>query len=244
MKNMKMGDFPWKDKKIKCVILCGGEGTRLFPLTLHKQKSMIEVAGKPVLGHIVDYWKKYTNDFVFIVHYKKEEVMVYARSLPVNAEFIELEEVKGIAQGLMRAKDVLTDNFIVALGDCLIKGDFKFPNSLDLGVGVWPTNDHYHIKSSYSVEIDGELVKKVVEKPVEILNNLCGMGSYFFSKKIFDYIDKTAPSSLRNQIELTDAIQKAIEEGEKVKIVEFIGHYININRLEDLKRAEDIFCDF
>src|SRR3989344_5419442 len=135
MKNMKMGDFSWKDKKIKCVILCGGKGTRLFPLTLHKQKSMIEVASKPILGHVVNYWKKYTNDFVFIVHYKKEEVMSYARSLPINAEFVELEEVKSIAQGLMSAKDILTGNFIVALGDCLIKGDFKFPSSLDFGVG-------------------------------------------------------------------------------------------------------------
>lgn len=240
---MKHKKLSWDKKKTKCVVLCGGKGTRLFPLTLHKQKSMLKVAGRSILGRVIDYWSKYTKDFVFIVHHKKEEVMDYVKSLPINTEFVELDEVGGIAQGLSRAKHLLPDNFIVALGDCLNKGEFLFPKELDFGVGIWPTNEHYHIKRSYSVDFEGDIVRKLVEKPTDIINNICGMGSYFFSKKIFDYIDKTPPSALRNQIELTDAIQKAVEAGEVVKVVEFVGHYININDLEDLKRAQELFGD-
>lgn len=234
--------FPWKSKKTKCVILCAGKGSRLLPLSETTHKAMLKIAGKPILGHVIDYWRAYTDDFVFVVHYRKEDIIDYVGSLSIKAEFIELEELRELAYSLRSAARAnLTDNFIVALGDCLNKGDFRFPDELDFGVGVWPTSEHYHIKRSYSVDFEGDIVRKLVEKPTEIINNICGMGSYFFNKKIFDYIDKTPPSALRNQIELTDAIQKAVEEGEKVKVVEFIGHYININDQEDLKRAEELF---
>lgn len=231
-------------EKIKCVVLCGGKGTRLFPATLHMQKSMLKVAGKPIILHIIEYWQRYTNDFVFVVHYKKDELINYIKTLPINAEFVEIDNVRGIAQGLSHARHVLPDKFIVTLGDCITKGEFEFPDKFDFGVGIWQTDDHYHIKSSYSVELDGDMIiKKVVEKPEKIINNFCGMGSYFFNKNIFDYIDKTPPSVLRNQIEITDAIQLAIDNGEKITGVNFKGHYININNKEDLGKAEKLFGD-
>ena len=202
---------------------------------------MIEVAEKPIILHIIEYWRRYANDFVFVVHHKKDELMDYVKSLPISAEFVEIENVNGIAQGLSHARHILPDNFIVTLGDCITGGSFDFPDNFDFGVGIWQTDDHYHIKSSYSVELEGELVKKVVEKPKEIINNFCGMGSYFFNKKIFDYIDKTPPSVLRNQIEITDAIQLAIDNGEKITGIKFNGRYININNADDLEMAERIF---
>lgn len=236
-------EFPWKNQSIKCVVLCGGKGTRLLPATAYKQKAMIKVAGKPIINHIIDYWSRYTKEFVFVLHYKKEEIMEHVKKLPIKADFIELNELRGIAHGLRNAKEILSENFIVVLGDCLLRGYFEFPKFVENGVGVWNTNDKENIKKSFSVETSGDYIKKVIEKPAETVNDLCGMGCYFFNKKIFEYIDKTNPSNLRGEIELTDAIQNSIDGKEKISILKFIGDYININHLNDLRRAEEIFSD-
>ena len=76
----------------------------------------------------------------------------------------------------------------------------------------------------------------VVEKPIEITNNYCGMGYYFFKNNIFDYISLTSPSKLRNEIEITDVIQIMIDKGEKIKPVLFKGHYLNITYPENLRK--------
>lgn len=236
-----MSNFPWKNKDFKCVVLCGGLGSRLLPLSLNKNKAMLEIAGKPILGHVIDYWKKYTNDFVFLVHYKKEDIIEYVKSLPINSEFIEVKELKGIADGLKYAKSAIHDNFVAVLGDCVLKGEFNFPEEFNHAVGVWRTENHDDIKRSFSVEHSDNKIIKVIEKPQVISNNLCGMGCYFFNKKIFDYIDKTPPSNLRNEIEITDSIQTAVDHGEHIHAVSFNGDYINVTYPEDLEKAERIF---
>lgn len=231
----------WDKKKTKCVVLCGGKGTRLFPATADKQKTMIEVAGKPILKQIIDYWSKHTNDFIFVVHYKKEEIIDYVKTLPISSEFVELDELKNLAHGLKSAEKLLPENFVAVLGDCLVKGDFNFPSEMKQGIGVWKTNIENDIKKSYSVETDGMIARKLTEKPKKLMNDLCGMGVYFFNRKIFDYIDKTRPSELKGEVELTDVIQNMVYGGEIIHAVSFNGHYININGPEDLKRAEKLF---
>lgn len=238
---MKHKKLSWDKNKTKCVVLCGGKGTRLLPATADKQKTMIEVAGKPILKQIIDYWSKYTNDFVFVVYYKKEEIINYVKTLPIRSEFVELDELKSLAHGLKSAEKLLPENFVAVLGDCLVKGDFHFPPGMKQGIGVWKTNVEDDIKKSYSVETDGMIARKLVEKPKKLINDLCGMGVYFFNRKIFDYIDKTQPSALKGEIELTDAIQNMAHGGETIHVISFNGHYININGSEDLKKAEELF---
>jgi len=66
------------------------------------------------------------------------------------------------------------------------------------------------------------------------------MGTYFFDKRIFDYIRKTPKSSLRNEIEITDTIQLMINSRERVSPFFFIGRYLNITYPEDIKEAEEL----
>ena len=247
--------LPWQNKKnLKCVILCAGKGNRAWGFTLkvlfdrkkvnffsnlmHQSKPLFPVYGKPLLYWIVNYWKQYTNDFIFVVGYKKDKIIKYVKTLPINATFVEQEKLGGIAHAIAQTKNYISDNFIVVLGDCLCKGNFKFPENMVYGVGVWQTNNLEDIKRSYSVEHKDGLVKKVVEKPKEIPNNLCGMGFYFFNKKVFDYIEKTPPSSLRNEIEISDVIQNMINDGEKVSPLFFEGQYLNVTYPEDIGIAE------
>lgn len=232
--------MPKKWSDIKCVILCGGKGTRLLPLSLKKQKGMIEVNGKPVLRHVIDYWRQFTDDFVFVVKYKKADIYKFAKALPINADFVEPKELRGIANGIEQAKKLVGDKFIVVLGDCVCRGSFKISPHMEQGICILETDNKDDIRQSYSVKIEKGLIAKVKEKPKRLINNLCGMGFYFFDRKVFDYIEKTRPSSLRNEIEITDVIQNMINAGEKISPIFFKGNYLNITYTDDLKRAEEI----
>ena len=230
----------WIDyKDLKCVMLCAGGGKRAFPLSGDKAKVMVPVKKRPILDYVVGYWKRFTDDFIFVVKYRKEQVIEFAEQLPINSQFVEQKELKGIAHALSYTENLLSDHFIVVLGDCVAKGEFSFPEDMEQGVGVWKTNNILDIKRSYSIEIKDNLISKVVEKPERVFNNLCGMGFYFFNKKVFDYIRRAKPSKLRNEIEITDVIQNMIDGREKISPVFFGGDYLNITFPQDLKKAEE-----
>lgn len=231
----------WFDYKgLKCVVLCAGQGTRILPCSSEKAKVMVEVRNKPILSHVIGYWNRYTNDFIFVVQYEKEQIIEFVSQLPINSRFVEQKELRGIGDAILCAKEFVSDCFTVVLGDCICQGEFCFPQNMEQGVGVWETNNVEDIKLSYSVEIKNNLVCRVEEKPKKVLNNLCGMGLYFFDKRIFRYIKMAKPSKLRNEVEITDVIQNMINAGEEIMPVHFQGDYLNITYPEDLQRAEEI----
>ncbi len=231
----------FKTKNLKCVVLAAGRGSRLLTLTDDNPKPMVAITERPILDHVINYWKQYTNDFVFVVNYKKDKIIDYIKKFKdINYRFVVQEELRGIAHALQAVEDVAGDKFIVVLGDCVCKGDFNFPQDMIQGVGIWETNDAKDIKNSYTVKLTGNLVDKVREKPKRVYNNLCGLGFYFFDKRVFDYIKKTPPSKLRGEIELTDVIQNMIKGKEKIFPVFFRGDYININTEDELNRAKKI----
>jgi len=224
----------------KCVILCGGKGTRLMPLSLARQKTLIEVKSKPIISYVIDYWQDFVDEFIFVVKFKKESLMDYINTLGIKATFVEPEELNGIADGISYVEKLIDDKFVVVLGDCIVKGEFNFPDNMEQGVGVWQTSSEADIKQSYSVEIEDNLVKKVVEKPKELFNDLCGLGFYFFDRRVFEYIRQMQPSALRNEKEITDCIGNMISAGEEISPVYLDGQYINISCIDDLKKAEQV----
>jgi len=231
----------FKDKNLTCVIICGGRGTRIFPLTKDIQKSMLKVVSKPLLGFVIDYWKQFTNNFIFIAAFKKEDVFNYVKTLDINYKFIYENEPKGIANALYLAKDMCSDNFIFVLGDCICKGNFKFPEKFSQGIGVWKTQNEEDIKRSYAIKIGvNKFITFVEEKPMELFNDLCGMGFYFFNKTVFDYIKKTEPSKRTGKVEITDVIKNMVNSGLEISPIFFEGDYLNVTYPGDLKKAEQI----
>jgi dTDP-glucose pyrophosphorylase len=223
---------------LKCVVLCAGRGSRIN--SVDRPKAMIKIADKPILGHIIDFWRYFTDEFIFVVGYKKEQIIRYAKGLDVKAHFVEQKELRGIADALLCAESLVGQRFITILGDCLCSGEFVFPSGMEHGVAVWQHFDEEEIKRSYAVQISkGELVY-VEEKPKQVSNSLCGLGFYFFTHSVFDYIKITSPSSLRGEIEITDVIKNMLIAGEKVSPVYFKGSYINVTYPEDIFRAEQL----
>ncbi len=227
-------------KDLKCVIICGGKGTRLYPITDTISKSLVPIKGKPLLHYIVDYCRQFTNDFMFIFERINVGLEEFIKTLPVNSECVIEDNPRGIANALFFAEDFIKDQFIVSLGDCIYNGKFDFPEKFDHGFGVVETTNLDYIKRSYSVEVINGKAQRVVEKPQTPFNNLCGMGFYVFRNNIYEFIKKTSSSPLTGKVELTDVIQTMISSGQDVKPIFFNGKYLNITYPEDLKVAEQI----
>lgn len=225
------------------VMLCAGKGNRLMELGQEIPKSLVPINGAPIISYVIEYWRQFATGFIFVVGYKKDQLISYIQGLRLDVPviFVEQERPLGIAHAVSYAEKYIDGEFAVVLGDCMCKGEFKFPKGFRQGVGVWQTDNSEYIKKSYSIEIEGDFIKRVVEKPVQLVNDLCGLGYYFFEKKAFDYIRNTPPSALRNEIEITDVIQRMIDGAEKIAPVFFSGEYINVGSKEDIAAASGIF---
>lgn len=234
-----MNKFWFNYQELSCVVLCAGKGSRLLS-SRGEPKAMVKINNKPILGYIIDYWKHFTDDFIFVVGYKKEEIIKFAKAQSINSRFVEQRIPKGIGDALMQARELIRERFIVILGDCICKGRFIFPRNMQQGIGVCKTENIEDIKHSYSVEIKNNYVYRVEEKPERIINELCGIGFYFFDSRIFGYIKNTKPSKLRNEVEITDVIQNMIDAKELIHPIFFEGDYINVTYPEDLYRAINI----
>lgn len=219
---------------MKCIIPCAGESTRMGQIP----KSLLAVDGKPLLSCIVDTWKDSVDGFIFVLKRSATYLWEY---LPENSAVIFQDEPRGLADAILRAKPYVDGRFMVALGDCIYRGQFNFPYCLKLGIGVWETNDMGELRKSYEVYLQDGLVVKVEEKPKEATTNLCGMGVYFFDTRLFAYIEGLHLTLKPGGGDLTEVIQVMIDNGEAVSPVFFDGDYINVTAPEDLWKAREQF---
>lgn len=230
-----MRHFFGKDgKPPRCVVMAGGRSSRFQSVGTHK--SMAIVKGMPVIHHVIDYWRNLTDDFVFVVKNGKDQLIDFVRTLPIRSEFVEPSALRGIADGLSFAEEKVDGPFVVVLGDCFCAGRFEFPDRLVYGIGVQQNAQADEIRRNYAVCVRDGRVASVVEKPVDIRNDLCGMGFYFFQPDVFDYIRMTGPSRRTGEREITDVLQTLVDHGVELQAVPFNGTYINVNTPEDLER--------
>lgn len=181
----------------KAVILVGGKGTRLRPLTLKTPKCMFDVNGKTVTEHLFDLLKKYgTKDIIMSVGHLKEKVMAYygdGSKFGVKIAYIEETEPLGTAGPLRLAKHLLDDSFIVTNGDELkdinIPRMFRLHKRKDalatLALTTVPDPSHYGV-----ARLSGSRILEFVEKPKpeNAPSNLINAGFYILEPKIIDMI--------------------------------------------------------
>lgn len=224
------------------VILSAGRSLRMTPVDV--PKGLLRINGKYVLGHIVDYWAQYCGRFITVVSPEARPLFELACSgIPWPMEFIEQPRPWGIADALSRVEGKVGNRFIVILGDCLCWGEFAWPRfNMANGLGIWETNNREDIERSYTVVFGSSGITGVIEKPKgdQVTSWICGMGFYFFSSAVFDYIHHTPPSPLRGEVEIIDVIDNMIKHGEPFVAVPFKGNYINLTYERDLERAKEM----
>ena len=211
---------------MKAVILSAGEGTRMRPLTITKPKTMLPVAGKPIIQYNIEALRDCgVRDILLIVGYKEEMVKNYfkdGKELGVNISYKTQTNLEGTANAIGYASDFIEDSIIALNGDII----------LDVSILSEIISDFEEIKPDTLmvlkevddptgfgvVEIKVDHVVNIVEKPEKgtAPSNLANTGIYIFNKDIFEKIEKT-PESPRGEYEITDSLTMQIEDGKIVK---------------------------
>ncbi|RLI77058.1 glucose-1-phosphate thymidylyltransferase [Archaeoglobales archaeon] len=238
---------------MKALILSGGHGTRLRPLTYSQQKQLIPVANKPILFYAIeDVIEAGVKEIGIIVGPNKEQVIETVGSKDWNAkiEFIYQGEPKGLAHAILVAEEFLgNDKFVMYLGDNILKNGIvehmeKFkalspnsPNSLILLTEV----ENPQQFGVAELDKNGR-VKRLVEKPRIPPSNYALVGIYFFEPVIIEACKNIKPS-WRNELEITDAIQWLIENGYRVEASIVKGWWKDTGKPEDILEANRLVLD-
>jgi len=239
---------------MKGLLLAGGYGTRLRPLTYTGNKHMLPVANKPILLYgLEDLKNAGISKIAIILGPMKEGVEEFVgdgSKFGVNITYINQPKPKGIAHAVSLAEDFMGDEpFVVYLGDNMLKGGIKesvkkFQNDeeIDELLLLYRVKDIAQAKRFGTAEVENGKVIKVIEKPEEPTSDLTMPGMYFFRSKIFDAIKELKPSK-RSELEITEAIQKLIDWNCKVVPQIINGWWKDTGIPEDILDANRLVLD-
>jgi len=204
-------------------------------------KHLVNIKGLPLIHHVIAPWRKTVENFIFVLRPDQTEMW---RFVPPDSAIVLQEKPVGLAKAVAQAEPFIDDNFMVVLGDCLSVGTFDMRDKLNgaysTGIGVWKTDNIKELRKSYiaTVNEDQSLVVEVKEKPSHVeIPSLCGMGVYFFSTCVFDYIRKYEGPPGGG--DLTAVIQNMIDNDIKVNPIFFEGKYVNVGSPGDISLAEE-----
>jgi glucose-1-phosphate thymidylyltransferase len=238
---------------MKGLVLSGGYGTRLRPLTHTGPKQLIPIANKPnILYCIEDLRNAGITDIGIILGNvmpeKVQEFLGNGSKFGVKLTYIVQGAPKGIAHAVNCSKGFMGDDkFIVYLGDNLLKNGIKTIPELmvkekaDCVISLMPVKEPQRYGIAELSE-DGKKVLRTVEKPREPKSNLAVIGVYGFNSSFFKVYPKLSPS-WRNEFEITDAISLLIDNGYKVMPHHVEGWWKDTGKPEDILEANHLVLD-
>ncbi|HDP70191.1 MAG TPA: glucose-1-phosphate thymidylyltransferase [Actinobacteria bacterium] len=235
---------------MKGLILSGGTGTRLRPITYTSAKQLVPVANKPILFYAIETIQDAgITDIGIVIGDTGEEVKAAVGDgdrWGVKVTYIEQESPLGLAHAVKIAHDFIEDDdFVMYLGDNLVKEginglvkEFKQTNC-----NCQILLSHVKDPQRFGVaELSNGKVIGLVEKPKEPKSDLALVGVYMFDKSIFEAVNAIKPSR-RNELEITDAIQYLIDKRYVVHPHIIDGWWKDTGKLEDLLEANRIMLE-
>lgn len=230
------------------LLLAGGYGTRLRPLTSTGNKHMLPIANKPMLVYGLEHLRNAGIKEVGIILGPIKEGVVETfgdgSKYGVRITYIDQPEPKGLAHAVMVAEKFLRgEPFVMYLGDNLIKQGVAplveeyARRKLDCIVGTTQVKN----PSQFGVVVFDNKgnVSKFVEKPKEPISDWALIGIYLFNDKVFDTLKKIKPS-WRGELEITDTIQTLLTDGAKVGVQKVQGWWKDTGKPEDLLEANQL----
>jgi glucose-1-phosphate thymidylyltransferase len=236
---------------LKGLILSGGKGTRLRPITHTSAKQLVPVANRPVLFYGIQAMADagISEIGIIIAPETGDEIRAAAgdgSQFGVSITYIVQDEPAGLAHAVLTAEPFLGDSpFVMYLGDNLLQGGIEDlvgafrehdPDALIL---LTPVSDPEHFGVA---ELEGGRVVRLQEKPPEPRTNLALVGVYMFKASIHDAARAIEPSG-RGELEITDAIQHLVDEGRRVEPHVVRGWWKDTGRLEDMLEANRLILD-
>jgi len=231
--------------ELKGLILSGGAGTRLRPITHTSAKQLVPVANKPVLFYAIEAMVEagVTDIGIVIAPETGDEIRVEVgdgSKFNASVTYIVQDEPAGLAHAVLTARGFLGDSpFVMYLGDNLLRNGIKSlvksfqENKPDALVLLTPVQDP---RSFGVAELDGEHIVRLVEKPKDPPSNLALVGVYLFSPLIFAAAESLSPS-WRGELEITEAIQVLIDDKRVVQSEVVRGWWKDTGQLADVLEA-------
>ncbi len=222
---------------MEAVLLAAGRGTRLLPLTAEVPKVMMDINGKPLMEIIINQLKSVgVTKIIIIVRHLKEKIINYfadGSKFGVFIEYVDQKEMKGTGHAVLQAKDLIfEEKFLCLAADSLFETSLLERVLSHQSEGVLVCKDVQDPENYGVLNLDGILVKGIVEKPKEFVGSCANLSVYLFPKQIFSACSRLQPSS-RGELEVTDAIQDLIDSGvvfehEKVEKIIDVGTKKNL----------------
>ena len=236
---------------MKGLILSGGKGTRLRPITYTSAKQLVPVANKPVLFYTIeDLVGSGITDIGIIVGDTRAEIKAAVGNgdrWGAHITYIEQPEPLGLAHAVIVAEDYLgNDPFVMYLGDNMLE-DRIAPFVDTYREGGWDCQvllKKVKNPQQYGVAelADDGRVQRLVEKPQHFVSDLALVGIYMFNSHIFEAVHNIKPS-WRNEYEITDAIQYLLDHGYHVHPHVLDGWWIDTGKLEDMLQVNHLVLD-
>jgi len=233
------------------LILSGGKGTRLRPLTHTSAKQLVPVANKPVLFYGIEAMAAAGIDEVGIIIAPETGAEIQSAAgdgsaFGVSIQYIEQDAPLGLAHALLTAEPFLGDSpFVMYLGDNLLRDGIvdlvdtfrtEQPDALILLTPV-PDPEHYGV-----AELNDGRVARLIEKPKQPQTDLALVGVYMFNPSIFDAARSIEPS-WRGELEITDAIQTLVDRGMQVDPHIVHGWWKDTGQVQDMLEANQLILD-
>jgi len=236
---------------LKGLILSGGKGTRLRPITHTSAKQLVPVANKPVLFYGIEAMAEAGIEDVGIIIAPETGKEIQAAAgdgseFGIRLHYIVQDEPLGLAHAVLTAEPFLGDSpFVMYLGDNLLQGGIQDlvqafrahgPDALILLTPV-PDPEHYGV-----AELSDGAVVRLIEKPAEPKTDLALVGVYMFTPAVHGAARAIQPSG-RGELEITDAIQRLVDQGLRVEPHIVRGWWKDTGRLEDMLAANRLVLD-
>jgi len=223
----KIREGTYMPKSLKIVIPMAGFGTRLRPQTWSRPKQLMSLAGKTVLEHVLHQFetlpKNLEIEYVFIVGYLGEKVEAFMNeNYPeLKVRYVVQDEMRGQSHAIYLAKDYLKGPMLMVFADTLIETNLSMLGEDDIDAIAWvkPVPDPRRFGVT-EIGSDG-LVKRLIEKPKEMHNNLAIVGFYYFKKSadlvaaIETQIDQEV--QLKGEFFLADAVNIMLQRGTQMR---------------------------
>jgi len=236
--------------RVKGLILSGGRGTRLRPITHTNAKQLVPVANKPILFYGIEaLCSAGINDIGIVVGDTREEIRAAVGNgslWGVKVTYIHQAEPLGLAHAVKVSKDYIDgSSFVMYLGDNIIRDGISSlvkefvrnkPNSQILLARV-PNPGQFGV-----AEVKNGRVLHLVEKPRHPKSNLALVGVYMFDHSVFKAVNSIKPSN-RGELEITDAIQWLIDHRYRVDTHIVAGWWKDTGKLEDILEANRMMLD-
>ena len=207
---------------MRAVLPVAGAGTRLRPHTHTTPKALVHVAGKPIIGHIIDVLLPVgVDEVILVVGRFGERIVDYVqRAYDLKVKAVEQADPKGLGHAIFLTREAADPDepLLIVLGDTIFRADLHAalaPGKSAIGVAPVPNPQNFGV-----VEVEGERIARLVEKPANPRSNLAIVGVYYLRNAgaLYSALQYVVDHGIRSrgEIQLTDALQVMLDRGEEM----------------------------